>query len=421
MNYINATPNAKNTWPEWPQYTQETVQNLLEVFETKRWVISGYWTGEECMEQKFAKAFASYNDSKWCVPTTCGSSALSIALEALGIGYGDEVIVPALTWLATATAVLNVNATPILVDIEPDTYCIDPAKIEEAITKQTKAIIPVHLFGCMANMDEIMFLANKYDLYVLEDCAQTHGSVWNGKKAGTIGHIGAFSMQQGKVLTSGEGGAVITNDAKLFERLEQLRSDSRMMLDGSNLMYGDMQLVAKGEIQGQNLCMSEFHAAILLSQLKQLDEQNSIREKNAKYLDEQLSEIPGLKIMKKYKQIEKQTYYGYVVRTNRNHFNDLTPEEICNRLREGLGLGTFYLHPPYAPIHQSKLFCPWTKKRYDKCIAKDEAYWKSLHFPVSENAQKEAIVFHHAVLLANREQIDKIVFAFKELNRNSNQ
>ncbi|ARU60393.1 glutamine--scyllo-inositol aminotransferase [Tumebacillus avium] len=402
-------------WPEWPQFEQSAITNLLQVFENKRWAISGYWTGQESMEQKFAQAFAEYNQVKYCVPTTGGSAALVIALEACGVGHGDEVIVPALTWLATATSVLNVNALPVLVDVEPDTYCIDPIKIEAAITDKTKAIIPVHLYGCMANMDEIMRIAEKYNLYVIEDSAQSHGSVWNGKKAGAIGHIGCFSMQQGKVLTSGEGGAAITNDPVLFARMEQLRADSRMIVSGHNLHYGDMQLVAKGEVQGKNFCMSEFHAAILLGQLELLDSQNALREANARYLDKQLAKIPGLKIMKRYELVEKQTYYGYAVRFDRAYYNDIEAEVFCEKLRNELMMGNFSLHPPYPPIHKSKLFCPWTLKRFDPAIAKDESYWRSLELPVSQSAELECIIFHHAVLLSSRDHIDLIVSAFHKV------
>ncbi|EML6324640.1 DegT/DnrJ/EryC1/StrS family aminotransferase [Bacillus cereus] len=409
--------NNKTKWPEWPQYQQDILDNIIEVFDSKRWAISGYWTGKESKERKFAKAFAEYNNVAYCVPTTCGSSALTMALEALGIGHGDEVIVPALTWLATATAVLNVNAMPVLVDVEPGTYCINPKEIEKAITKHTKAIIPVHLFGCMSNMDEIMRIAQKHDLYVIEDCAQSHGAIWKGKKAGTIGHIGAFSMQQGKVLTSGEGGAVITNDLEIWKRLEQLRADSRVMVDGDNLKYGDMQLEPKGEIQGQNLCMSEFHAAILLSQLKRLDEQNIKRNENAEYLDQELSKIPGLNIMKKYEQIDQPTYYGYVVKIDPEYFGDIQSQDICFMLSEKLDLGTFYLHPPYQPIHKNQLFCPWTKKRYQKSIARDKNYWRNQRYFVSENASSEAIVFHHAVLLADLNQIKLIVAAFRDISK----
>ncbi|MFD2670773.1 DegT/DnrJ/EryC1/StrS family aminotransferase [Marinicrinis sediminis] len=409
-------------WPDWPQFGEETMEQLRQVLASKRWTLSGYWTGTDSKEQQFAKAFAAFHDVPFCTPTTSGTNALILALEGLGVGAGDEVIVPALTWVATATAVLQVNAKVVLVDVEPDTYCLDPEQVRAAITPRTKAIIPVHLYGCMVNMDAIMDIARAHDLLVIEDCAQTHGSVWNGRRAGTIGHAGAFSMQQGKVLTAGEGGAVITKDQTLFDRMEQLRADSRELIAGEKLSYGDMQLVASGLMQGQNRCLSEFHAAILLEQLDRLQEQNTIRARNAKRLDEAFEAIPGLLPMKRYTQIDEQTYYGYVVRLDfqqfgdffRSRFGDRAVELMCGRLQQQLGMGDFHLHPPYPAVHQSPLFCPWKNARYHAEVAQTEAEWRGLHFPVAESAMSQSIVLHHSILLASSDAIERIITAFRQ-------
>ena len=407
---------VRTKWPEWPQYSERVLDSVQHVFLSNRWALSGYWTGDEPMEQKFAKAFAAYCNVAYCVPTTSGSTALMLALESLGIGEGDEVIVPALTWIATATAVMNVNARPVLVDVEEDTFCMDPRLVEAAITDRTKAIIPVHLFGSMANMDELMRIAEKYGLYVIEDVAQSHGSIWRGKRAGTIGHLGVFSCQQGKVLTAGEGGIVVTDDFHLYQKLEQLRADSRIVTN-EPLKYGDMQLIPKGEIQGSNHCMSEFHAAILLEQLKDLDELNAIRERNALFLNERLSKIDGVRVMKRYPQIEKQTYYGYVFRFNPEAAGYKDAEQLSAILRDRLGMGTFYLHPPYLPVHKNPLFCPWTKNRYLKSVRMDEAYWRNQSHPVAERAYHESIVLHHAILLSERDQLEFLVETIAEVFR----
>ena len=408
-------------WIEWPIYTKETVDKVLEVFNSKRYAISGYYTGKSSMEQEFAKAFAAFNQVPYCVPATNGSSSLLMGLEALDIGFGDEVIVPAFTWIATATSVLNVNAFPVLVDVDHETYCIDPKLIEESITEKTKAIMPVHLYGCMADMDAILGIAQKYKLRIIEDCAQTHGSVWNGKKAGTIGDIGAFSFQQSKTLTSGEGGCTITKDPVLFDRLEQLRSDSRVFSE-KKLEYGDLELIAKGTIQGSNYCMSEFQAAVLIEQLSKLDEMNRIREDNARYLDENLGRINGLKPMKRLPQIEKQSYFSYCIRLDTDYFNSpndqillLLREKVIKSLRQRLQLGQFYLHSPYSLVSKNPLFCPWTKKRFPKTISKTENYWRSLQFPVAERATRESIIFHHSILLQPKGKLDFILESFAEI------
>ncbi|MCP3776460.1 DegT/DnrJ/EryC1/StrS family aminotransferase [Paenibacillus sp. MZ04-78.2] len=407
-------------WPEWPEYSEHTQKRIEEVFQSNRWAISGYWTGEESMERKFAQAFADFNGVPYCVPTTSGSMALMLALEALGIGEGDEVIVPSLTWIATATAVLNVNALPVFVDVEEDTFCIDPRLIEAAITPRTRAIIPVHLFGSMANMDEINRIARKYGLFVVEDCAQSHGSLWNHQRAGTLGDIGAFSCQQGKVLTAGEGGVIITKDRRLFELLQQLRADSRVYCaDSTQLIYGDMQLIAKGDIQGSNFCLSEFQSAILLDQLQELDAKNHIRETNAMYLNRELSKIDGIHVMKRPLQVNKQTYYGYVFRFDPHKFNQMNADQFSEMLRQKLHMGTFYLHPPYLPVHKNPLFCPWTKKRYPESVRKTEEYWRSLHMPVAEQASEQSIVIHHAILLVDPSQLSRIVNAVAEVANES--
>ena len=156
-----------------------------------------------------------------------GTVTLQLALEALGIGFGDEVILPGLTWQATAATVIDVNAVPIIVDVCEDTWCIDPMEIEKAITPKTKAIIPVHLYGSFADMDAIMDIAENHNLHVIEDCAHKHGGEWNGKKAGSIGHIGSFSFQLSKHLTAGEGGTLTTNNPDLAEKLDALRNCGR--------------------------------------------------------------------------------------------------------------------------------------------------------------------------------------------------
>lgn len=400
-------------WPEWPQYSHRVIENINEVFKSNRWATSGYWTGGKPMERQFADAYAKFCDATYCIPTTSGSTALVLALEALGIGEGDEVIVPAFTWIATATAVLNVNALPVLVDVEEDTYCMDPEKVKAAISSKTKAIIPVHLFGCMTNMDAIMEIAEEYGLFVVEDASQSHGSIWNGQRAGTIGHIGAFSCQQGKVLTAGEGGVIVTNSQQIYNKLQHLRADSRVFTN-SPMLYGDMQLVASGKLQGSNHCISEFQAAILLEQLNELDRLNDIRESNAQYLDAGLDSINGIKIMKRYSQVDKQTYYGYVFKFDPDTIK-MNALELSEVLREQLNMGTFYLHAPYDPVHKNVLFCPWTKNRYPLSIRKSEEYWRNKSFPVSEKASLSSIVFHHAILLAEKEDLDYIIETIRRI------
>lgn len=409
-------PLREKGWKRWPIWSEDTLEQVKSVFEIGRWAVSGEYMGRMSKCEEFERKFASFNNIDHCLATDHGSSALLIALEVLGIGPGDEVIVPALTWAATAIAVCEVNATPILVDIDPDTYCISIDAIKEALTPKTKAIIPVHLYGCMAQMDEINKIARENNLYVIEDCAQSHGSVWDGKYAGTIGDIGAFSMQQSKVLTCGEGGIVLTDNLELYGRMFELRCYSRIYHRMKEL--GKKELVEKGSIMGSNYCLSEFQSAIALEQLEHLEEQNRIRESNAKYLDEQLSMIPGVQIMYRHPQIEKQSYYQYVFKVDPSFFSNVAVSSICNALGAELN---FKVEQPYTPLHKSRLYRPYTKAKYRW----SNGFVKSLltekySLPFAERAsENEGIIMHHAILLGDKNDMDDVVNAVKKVKEYS--
>lgn len=412
-------PVRKDGWPKWPQYTKATEFQLRDVLASGRWAISGPSVGSTPKEREFAEAFARFNGASYCVPTDHGSSALAIALQALGIGVGDEVIVPIMTWVATATAVLNVNAVPKFVDVETDTGCISPEAIRAAVTIRTKAIIPVHLHCTMAAMDSIMSIATENNLRVLEDCAQAHGACWKGKYAGTLGSAGAFSMQQGKVLTCGEGGAVITDDPLIYDRLQQLRADSRRYSREEQPKPGEMYLWDAGEIMGSNYCLSEFHAAILMDQLTRLEAQNRHREANAVYLDERLKAIEGIKPIRRPTQLEKQTLYEYAVRCSSEAFTHKPIDEICRALQAELG---FPIYRTDRPLYENPLYCPATNNRYHLSAEYLAAIIPAKEqFPVARELHAELIVFPHRILLGNRADMDDIVQAFQKVQTHAHE
>lgn len=409
---------TKITWPRWPVADENTYARVREVLESGRWAISGASVGEPSQEQRFATEFSKWNRVKYCVTMDHGSSALVSALEALDLGYGDEVIVPGMTWVAPVLAVLSVNATPVVVDVEPDTFCLSAERAAAAITSKTRAILPVHLYGCMVDMDAILALAAKHDLWVVEDSAHSHGSQWKGQNAGTMGDIGIFSMQQGKVLTSGEGGAAVTNDDTFKERLELSAWNSRRRLDSATVKPGNLQLVETTARYGTNRCLSEFQAAILLDQLPRLEEQNRKREKNARWLDAKLCEIEGLEVMRRLPQINKQTYYGYVIRVKAPAFG-MEALPMIPKLRELLGMGDFLLHGAYKPLSNNPLYAP-----HPKMHALEPAYRASLKvadlkLPNSEAGYLNSIVFHHSMLLSDEPQLQAVVDAFHTLQRTS--
>lgn len=238
-------------------------------------VLNRSWYIEGVEGERFEKAFATYCGTKYCVGCGNGLDALMLALKALGIGNGDEVIIPSNTYIATALAVTYVGATPVFVEPIIDTFNIDPKKIEDKINDKTKAIMPVHLYGQPADMDSIMDIAKKYSLYVVEDCAQAHGAVYKGRKIGTFGDVAGFSFYPGKNLGAlGDAGAAVTNNKKIAEKIRALGNY------GSDYKYHHIY-------QGNNSRLDELQAAFLSAKLPLLDKMNTERRKTAKrYLEE---------------------------------------------------------------------------------------------------------------------------------------
>ena len=322
---------AKANVPAWPPADEETAEQLKEIYLSHAWSFYGKH------EVAFNEEFAAYTGAASCAMMANGTVTLEVAMQALGIGPGDEVIVPAYTWIATGTAVVVVGATPVAVDIEPDTYCIDPVEVEKAITPKTRAIIPVHLYGSMADMDKIMEIAKKHNLSVIEDCAHAHGSEWAGKHAGTLGDVGSFSFQQSKTIASGEGGACITNDPALGEAMGRISH--------IGYQYGAVQGKATepppmGMIS-HNYRITEFQAAILRSQLRTLREDTEFRARNAETLRKKLNAIPGIKVQAPGRRASLQGYYQYAMTLDPALLKEgITREQFCAALRaEGVGCG----------------------------------------------------------------------------------
>lgn len=405
-------PIRTEGWAKWPQYASETLEMLQNVLESRRWAISGPFVGTELYEKKFAKAFADFCSAKYCVPCDHGSSALLIALEALDIGFGDEVIIPALTWIATATAVVNVNAIPVLVDIDPVTLCIDPEGVEAAITPRTKAIMPVHLYSGMCDMDRLLAISHKYNIPIIEDCAHVHGAKWGDHFAGTMGKVGAFSFQQGKGLTSGEGGCVLTNDVAIYDRLQELRADSRKYMN-QHLNTFDMEVVLGGNVQGTNFCLSEFHSAILLSQMNDFKKNINKKIHNANYLDQLLTEVGGIAPLSTYPPVQQRAYYCYVVRIQPMQFGEIPSAEICKLLKAELNIPFF---SPYEPLNIAQSYNPATKKRNQINQEHLERLdFRKYELSVTQKAYQECICMPHWVLLGNEKDMKDIQLAYQKI------
>lgn len=394
-------------WPKWPQYSDHTLDMLKKVLDSGRWAISGPYAGASLFERKIARAFADFCGTDYCVPCDHGSSALVIALEALNIGFGDEVIIPALTWVATGTAAVNVNAVPVMVDVDPRTLCIDPALVEKAITPRTKAILPVHLYSGMCDMDSLLLISKKCNIPVIEDCAHVHGAKWNNKYAGSMGIMGTFSMQQSKLLTSGEGGAVITNDETIFERLQLLRADARKY-SNEKLARHEMEIKTIRKVQGTNYCLSEFQSAILLQQLKELPGQNETRHERASYLFQLLKGVDEIEFQQAYDQVSR-TYYCLPFKVQSAQYPYMSQEKTQSYLH---GLLSLPVERIYPPVNKVASYFPSSKKRF----AISESHIKSLeltdeHYPVAEMAYQSYLTLPHWALLGSEKDMEDIAAA----------
>ncbi len=279
----------------------------------------------DCQVATFEREFAEHYGVDYAITTTSGSTALELALRTVSVGPGDEVITPALTWVAPQLAVVLVGADPVFVDVTSGTRCLDPDRIEEAITPRTKAIIPVHLGGNPCDMSRIMEVASRHDLIVIEDCAQAHGSRYEGRLTGTIGHIACFSFERSKLLTAGEGGMIVTSNPAW--------GCAAYRFANAGMEYGASARAPAG-VMRWNYRMTEFKATILRVQLTRLEAERSARAANAAVLDEQLAGIDGLRPLA---LAREQNYYSYVFRYDAEQFGGVPVETFREALRaEGL-------------------------------------------------------------------------------------
>ncbi len=337
-------------------------QNLLDRYELKlrpdlerKYLLEAYdsgiwddWPGTDSMAARFEREWAAFHQSPFCALLTNGTHSLQVALETLDIGYGDEVIVPGLTWQATASAVCDVNAVPVLVDVDPETLCIDPQKIEAAITPNTRAIIPVHLYHRLADMNAILAMAKKYHLHVIEDCAHSHGSIWSGKSVGTIGDFGSFSFQRSKLINAGEGGALLMQQEEYYWKVISQRSCGRELKNGIKIHSG-------------NYRMTSFQAAILLGQLEAHRTNAPLIDRNGIALDAAIAAAPGVKPLRRDPQIERQCSYAFLFLYDPEAFDGLDVAIFRHALSAELGIP---FDTTYTPLNHSEVYYPHTKRRH---------------------------------------------------------
>ena len=328
-------PVRKEPFPLWPRVTAGQKEQLLNTLESDSLGI-----GSDSIKA-FEDQFAEFHDAKYCIATSSGTNALWVALKAGGVSAGDEVIIPPYTFIATASAVLMANAVPVFVDIDPDTFNIDPILIEKAITDRTKAIMPVHIAGNPADMDRIIDIAKKHNITVIEDAAQAHGAEWGGVKVGALAAGGIFSFQSSKNMNSGEGGAIISNDDSFMDACFAYYNCGRQR--GGE--WYDHQ------IMGGNHRINAMAASLLLPQLQSVEDDMAVRDINRKKLDLALGS-EGLVTIGSYDKATRVANHLYLLRYKADYFNDVPREKFFEAMRaEGV-----YTYAGYKPLYREKVF-----------------------------------------------------------------
>ncbi|MGC8861738.1 MAG: DegT/DnrJ/EryC1/StrS family aminotransferase [Armatimonadota bacterium] len=388
----------EKTFPSWPVWDHSDCRALVEVCNSGQW-----WCVGGTKVKQFEEEFAAYCGCKVgvCVPN--GTIALVVALKALGIGSGDEVIVTPYTFIASASSILEVNAVPVFVDIDPETYNMDPARVEAAITDKTRAIMAVHIAGLPCDMDAITQIARRHRLKLIEDCAQAHGAEWKGRKVGSLGDVGAFSFQASKNLTSGEGGIVVTTDEEIGNRAWSIHNVGRVK--GGAWYYHP--------VMGSNYRMTEFQGAILLNQMRKLDAETARRNENALYLSERLSRIDGVKPLKRDERVTVHAYHLYIFRYLAGESTGVPRAKFIEALNaEGIPCS-----PGYVPLYRSGMFeidpnaCPVGCPFYGKKVN-----YKDLRLENCERAcESESVWFTQNMLLGDRKDMDDIADAVEKV------
>jgi perosamine synthetase len=394
-------------FPKHPMIGEEEKKAVMDVLNSGNLSTFLAQPGENFLGGKkireFENNFANYVGTKYAISFNSASSALHAAIVGVGVKPGEEVIVPPYTFTSTATSALMHNAIPVFADIQHDIFCIDPKSIEKNISSLTRAIIPVHLFGHPAEMDPIISLAKKHNLMVIEDCAQSPGATYKGKKVGTMGHCGVFSFQESKNIAVGEGGMIVTDDENIAQIARMVRNH------GETILESQKQRTYRSEFLGWGYRMTELEAAIGVEQLKKLDEFNKIRRELADFVKKELNSIKGLKHTKM--SYVDHSYYVYAFTYDESEIG-LVREQFVSALNaEGIPFGQGYVKPLYLnPIyHEGKPFiykfytgkasyekgtCPVTEQLYEKELIVNAV----IRPPATENDVKDIVSVIHKVL-----------------------
>jgi perosamine synthetase len=401
---LGGTPVRSTPFPSWPVIGEIDEKNFLDALKRKEWCRLGAKTTTD-FEEKWAQLLGA----KYAIGVVNGTSALYAALYALDVGPGDEVLVPSFTFVATVNAVVQQFALPVFVDTDLRTMEMDTRKLESLITENTRCIIPVHLGGNVANMDEVRKVAASHNLVVVEDACQAHYAEWRGQKVGGIGEIGCFSFQASKILPCGEGGAVVTNREDLLNRLHAFQNNGRDRLTGTRNGY---------QYQGANLRMTEYQAALLLAQLTRFEDQCRQRESNAAYLTKALSAVPGIHPAERHEGCTRNTYYIFMARYDSSGFAGMPRAKFLQALhREGIPCGGGYCRLNEEPFLEKTFASKGYKRIYPE--ARMKRYREMNNCPENNKLCDQALFFSQTCLLGSKADVEQIAEAVSRIQRHA--
>jgi len=403
----------------WPVFDTQEEQALLGVLRSGKWWRFAFGQGVELAEPEqgeraqvaqFQEEFARYHDCRYGIAAANGTATLEMGLRAMNLDIGDEIIVPAYTYIASATCVLQNNLVPIFVDVDPDTYNLDPVRVEEAITPRTRAIMVVHFGGQVADMDQINALAARRGIPVIEDAAHAHGCMWKGKKAGALGYFSSFSFQASKNVTAGEGGIICTNDRALAAECDSLLWAGRRV---GRPWYEFHRL-------GWNYRITEFQAAILRVQLARLEEQTLLRERRARYLTRRLAGIPGIRPLQQDPRCTRNGYHIFMVRYDEPALGLPRKRFVEALAAEGIPAFGGYTFPLYKnPMFLEKRFINGSFPLGTPYHADVDYAAFAARCPVSERAcRSEAVWLAQNLLLGSEQDMDDIATAIRKVLEN---
>jgi perosamine synthetase len=412
FNFENITKLAVNggekvrkaNWPAWPVWDQAAEADVIAMLRSGKW-----WRGNGDYVAEFEKKYAGLMGTKRCLATASGTTALLVALHVLEVDAGDEVLVSPYTFIATYNVIFMSKALPVFVDTDPETFLINPLKIEERITERTSAILPVHIYGLPVDMDKLNTLAKKHNLKVVEDACQAWLGEYKGKKLGTLGDLGCFSFQNSKNLPTGEGGAVVGNNDEIMDRCHSFHNCGRP--------FGSVQRTSDYPIRGSNRRMQQIQAITLMSQMNRIGNDADIRLENAKYLDKKLAEIPGIIPAKLVAENSRSAYHFYPFRFISEKFGNVSRAKFIEALRaEGVPCNAGYGQQNKDGIIEEALNSKGYKRLFSEIRLNQ---WREENqLPGNDQLAREAVTFTQNILLGTKSDMDDIINAITKIYEN---